>query len=68
MLLSYADIEKDTDAMGGIKPIYSEYPNMFNNGVIDSYGSIPLQMDEVREDALILTCWYHFQDIFVNFW
>ncbi|XP_022764668.1 U-box domain-containing protein 32-like isoform X2 [Durio zibethinus] len=43
------DVEEDTDVMGGkLRPISlcSEHPNLSNNGVVDSYGSIPLLMDK----------------------
>ncbi|XP_022738777.1 U-box domain-containing protein 32 [Durio zibethinus] len=46
------DVEEDTDIRGGkLRPIswYSEHPNLSSNRMVDTYGSIQLQMDEVEE-------------------
>ncbi|XWS50491.1 hypothetical protein CRYUN_Cryun12cG0091700 [Craigia yunnanensis] len=50
--VSSLDVDEDTDIMGGkLRPISwrSEHLNSSNDGVVDSYGSIPLQMDEEEE-------------------
>ena len=70
MLQNYADLEEDTDVMGGkLRPVSwrSEHPNLSKNGVIDSYGLIPLQMDEVREDVLVFNLLVSFPRYFCYF-
>lgn len=65
MLQSYADVEEDTDVIKGkLRPVSwcSEHLNLSSSEVVDTYGSIPLQRDEVREELSFLTC-YHFHDV-----
>lgn len=71
MLLSCAEPQEDANVVrGNLRPISlrSVHPNLPSNGVVDTYGSIMLQIDEVRKDALtFLTCGYHCQDSFCYF-